>query len=128
MGFSGLNWVAIACMPIALNKQLPILYFFGWLSYATSRSQNANSVWRLFRSNKGGQDKTRILKPLLCYTNFRPPKRRRAATRLRGLKNKGGKKPGFDLISSSIFQYFFTKCCWKKRLGTVGAKSSWYFY
>jgi hypothetical protein len=46
------------------------------------------------------------LKPLLCYRNFRPPKRWRAGTRLRGLKNKGGKKPGFDLISCAIFSIF----------------------
>ena len=36
MGFSGLNWVAIACKPIALNKQLPILYFFR-LTYSGSQ-------------------------------------------------------------------------------------------
>ncbi|UNU25982.1 hypothetical protein D0A37_21145 [Microcoleus vaginatus HSN003] len=65
-----------------------------------------------------------MIKPLLCYTNFPLPKCWRAGTRLRRLKNKEGKKPGFDIISSSIFQYFFPKFCIKKRLDTVGAKSS----
>jgi len=53
MGFSGLNWVAIAFLRSRSTSSYKFSTFFCWLSYGTSRSHNANYIWRLFKFNKG---------------------------------------------------------------------------